>query len=549
MSGLKICPQCGAEYQLDQRFCPQDGTTLRLQNGTGDLVGSIVADRYHVLRKLGEGGMGQVYLAEHVKMGRKSALKVMNPAMVKDADAISRFNREAANASHINHPNVADVYDFGETPDGIIYLAMEFVDGPPLTKLIEDEGPMSPGRAASIVRQASEALEVAHDMGIVHRDLKPDNIMIARSREGNDVVKVVDFGIAKAADNAAQKVTKTGLVVGTPEYMSPEQLAGDKLDGRSDIYALALVAFNMLTGKLPFPADTVQESMIMRLTESPRKLADMRPEVGWSSDVQAALDKALQRDVNARYQTATEFGKSLSRALEKMATPASGTQIRPSAARAGAEPRASLPPTRVGGGLAGSPPSELAPAPRTTAGVPISRGRRTVALSAGGVILVAASLGAAMVYRRDSGKTVKRDSVTLAANATSPKGPSDASNFAAPIDSTRLPETNGRRATPAGNVPTRPMNVAATLDSLEKVASGTDLGPNEATRVINTLTEMKPRITGDERMVQAAMIEAYAESSRKNQTAACAALRRVEKIAPGTSRARMFATTLSVAAC
>ena len=135
MSSLKICPQCGNEYELDQRFCPKDGTTLRSQSESSDLVGTIVADRYHVLRKLGEGGMGQVYLAEHVKMGRKSALKVMNPSMVKDADSISRFNREAANASRINHPNVADVYDFGETPEGIIYLAMEFVDGPPLTKV------------------------------------------------------------------------------------------------------------------------------------------------------------------------------------------------------------------------------------------------------------------------------------------------------------------------------------------------------------------------------------------------------------------------------
>jgi serine/threonine-protein kinase len=551
VSSLKICPQCGAEYELDQRFCPQDGTTLRLQNETGDLVGSIVADRYHVLRKLGEGGMGQVYLAEHVKMGRKSALKVMNPAMVKDADAISRFNREAANASHINHPNVADVYDFGETSDGVIYLAMEFVDGPPLTKLIEDEGPMSPGRAALIVRQAADALAVAHDMGIVHRDLKPDNIMIARSRDGNDVVKVVDFGIAKAADNAAQKVTKTGLVVGTPEYMSPEQLAGDKLDGRSDIYALALVAFNMLTGRLPFPADTVQESMIMRLTESPRKLAEMRPEVAWSGEVQACLDKALQRDVNARYATATEFGKSLSRALEAMATPTSGTMIRGSAkSPVEGEPRSSLPPTRVGGERPAAAQADLgtvAATERTTVGVPVRRSRRTMALSGGGVILVAALLTAAMVYRRDTNKGAIRDSVTLPANATSEKGPSGANKFVAAIDTTKLPGPTG--TTPAGNAPTRAINVVPTLDSLEKVAFGQDLTPNEAARVVRTLTAMKPQITGDEQVVQAAIIEALAESSRKNQAAACAALHRVEKIAPRTSRGRTFANTLSVAAC
>ena len=199
MSATKICPQCNTEYEAEQRFCPRDGSTLKSQSAGGDLVGSVIADRYHVISKLGEGGMGQVYLAEHVRMGRKSAVKVMNPGMVNDADAISRFNREASNASRISHPNVAAIYDFGETSDGLIYLAMEFVEGEPLTKLIEKEGALPAPRAASIVRQTAEALAVAHDLGIVHRDLKPDNIMITKDRDGADCVKVVDFGIAKAA--------------------------------------------------------------------------------------------------------------------------------------------------------------------------------------------------------------------------------------------------------------------------------------------------------------------------------------------------------------
>jgi serine/threonine protein kinase len=319
VSALKICPQCGTEYELDQRFCPKDGSTLKTQGGgTGDLVGSIIADRYHVLRKLGEGGMGTVYLAEHVKMGRKSAVKVMNPGMVHDADAISRFNREAANASRINHANVAAVYDFGETADGIIYLAMEFIEGPTLTKVVHDSGALNPLRAADITRQAAEALTIAHDMGIVHRDLKPDNIMLTKNRDGSDCVKVVDFGIAKAANNEAQKVTKTGLVVGTPEYMSPEQLAGDVLDGRSDTYSLGLVAFNMLTGKLPFPADSQQESMIMRLTTSPKLLSEMKPDVAWSKDVQSVMDRALDRDSAGRFPTASDFARELFRAVQAM---------------------------------------------------------------------------------------------------------------------------------------------------------------------------------------------------------------------------------------
>ena len=318
MSALKVCPQCGAEYPANARFCETDGTALRAAAAGSDLIGAVIADRYHVIEKLGEGGMGQVYLVEHVKMGRKCALKVMHSGMVKDVDAISRFNREAANASRIAHANVAAVYDFGETPDGIIYLAMELVDGVPLTRVIEETGGLPPRRAAEITRQTAEALAVAHDMGIVHRDLKPDNIMVCRTREGGDLVKVVDFGIAKAAGNTAQKVTKTGSVIGTPDYMSPEQLAGDPLDNRSDVYALGLVAFNMLTGALPFPSDSAQESLIMRLTDKPKSLSELRPDIHWPPEVQRVMDKALEREAALRYQTAIEFGRDLPRAIDQM---------------------------------------------------------------------------------------------------------------------------------------------------------------------------------------------------------------------------------------
>jgi serine/threonine protein kinase len=319
VSAVKICPTCSTEYPANERFCHRDGSALRAQGGAGDdLVGSIIGERYHVIRKLGQGGMGQVYLAEHVKMRRMSAVKVMHPAMVHDADAISRFNREAANASRINHPNVAGIYDFGETPEGLIYLAMELIEGESLTDLVKRHGQLPVHRAAEITRQTAEALTVAHEMGIVHRDLKPDNIMIAKGRDGLDLVKVVDFGIAKAGDVESQKVTRTGMVVGTPEYMSPEQLAGDRMDGRSDLYSLALVAFNMLTGKLPFPSDSAQTSMIMRLTDRPKTLAEMMPGVQWPAEVQAVMDRALERDAALRYATAIDFGRALHGALLRM---------------------------------------------------------------------------------------------------------------------------------------------------------------------------------------------------------------------------------------
>ncbi|MGH7569715.1 MAG: protein kinase domain-containing protein [Gemmatimonadales bacterium] len=305
---MKVCPVCAAEYPDEVKFCQQDGTTLRAAAPAADLVGQVVADRYHVVKKLGEGGMGQVYLAEHVKMGRRSAIKVMNPGMVHDPDAVARFNREAANASRITHPNVCAIYDFGETPDGLIYLAMEFIEGEPLTDLLEREGALPPRRAVPIFLQVADALQAAHDLGIVHRDLKPDNIMLRRAKGGGDVVKVVDFGIAKAVGgDESQKVTKTGLVLGTPEFMSPEQLSGDAVDGRSDLYSLALVLFRALTGRLPFEASTMQETMVKRLTDEPQKLGQVRPDLVFPAGLQEILDAALTRSPVDRYQTVAKF--------------------------------------------------------------------------------------------------------------------------------------------------------------------------------------------------------------------------------------------------
>ncbi|HEV2669516.1 MAG TPA: serine/threonine-protein kinase [Gemmatimonadales bacterium] len=300
---------CSTEYTDNVKFCPSDGQTLRSAEPAADLVGQVVADRYHVMKKLGEGGMGQVYLAEHVKMGRRSAIKVMNPSMLHDPDAIARFNREASNASRISHPNVCAIYDFGETSDGLIFLAMEFIAGEPLTDLLEREGTLPVPRATHIFLQTADALQAAHDLGIVHRDLKPDNIMVTKGRGGADTVKVVDFGIAKAVggEAAGQKVTKTGLVMGTPEFMSPEQLSGDSVDGRSDLYSLALVLFRMLTGKLPFEATTVQEVMIKRLTDEPAKLTEALPDLSFPPGLQPVFDTALARTPAERYQTVAKF--------------------------------------------------------------------------------------------------------------------------------------------------------------------------------------------------------------------------------------------------
>jgi serine/threonine-protein kinase len=303
----KLCPQCGTRYEGDNRFCTLDGATLVAESPADSLTGTVLADRYLIDRKLGEGGMGEVYLAEHIRMKRKVAVKVMRAWLTKDAAAIGRFHREAENASQITHPNVAGVYDFGETADGLVYLAMEFVEGEPLTAVLDREKILNHIRASDIVSQTADALAAAHALGILHRDLKPDNVMIGRTRARTDLVKLLDFGIARVMGRETQHFTSTGLIVGTPEWMSPEQIAGDKLDARSDIYTLGLMAFRMLTGEGAFSGATSQEVLLSKMTRAPRRLHDVKGDIDWPEDLQAAMDKVLATDQNARYDDALMF--------------------------------------------------------------------------------------------------------------------------------------------------------------------------------------------------------------------------------------------------
>ncbi len=280
------------------------------------LVGSVLAGRYRIVRHLGEGAMGSVYLGEHLRFGRMDAIKVLRAGMARDREATERFQRGARNASAINHTNVCTVYDFSDTDDGHQFLAMEYVEGTTLADLLESEGRLPLERSVEIVAQTASALDAAHHLGIVHRDLKPGNIMIARTRDGGDLVKVVDFDIAKGtAEGEGAEVTRTGFVVGTPEYMSPEQLIGDPLDGRSDTYSLALVFVRILTGRLPVRATSTQDLMVERLTQDPLTLAELAPELALPAAVQNALGHGLQRRREDRPLSAGEFAAGLRRAL------------------------------------------------------------------------------------------------------------------------------------------------------------------------------------------------------------------------------------------
>ena len=373
MADAKTCPQCGKIYGTDDRFCTVDGAALVASAGAS-IVGTVIADRFLVQEKLGEGGMGEVYLAEHVRMKRKVALKLMRPWMLGDPVAVGRFHREAENASQISHPNVAAVYDFGETAERVVYLAMEFVDGEPLSRILHREGRLNVVRTAEIVRQVGEALVAAHGMGILHRDLKPDNVMVARSKHGTDVVKLVDFGIARAMNRQTQQFTSTGLVVGTPDYMSPEQLSGDEMDGRSDLYALALMAYKMLTGGSAYSDSSSGESLVSRLTGKPKPLASNLPGIEWPQGLQAAFDRALAPDPAQRHADPMEFVAELDAAVMQMplgedeqAYLIALSQRHPTPVRGGRALEAATPPSGLSTVRARTPTVALPVAPTPTA--------------------------------------------------------------------------------------------------------------------------------------------------------------------------------------
>jgi serine/threonine-protein kinase len=339
----KICPQCGTEYETGDRFCPKDGTSLRPKAAGDPLIGRVIAERYLVLARIGEGGMGRVYLAEHVKMTRQCAIKVMNPSLVTDTESLQRFAREASNAARILHPNVAAVFDYGEA-DKIVYLVMEYVDGESLSTIIARDGAIDPRRAIEIARQVADGLSAAHELGIVHRDLKPDNVILTHTRGGKEIAKVVDFGIAKAIAEAPQDaLTRSGLVIGTPEYMSPEQLLGDPVDERADIYSLGCILYQMITGSQAFTADTREQMIRRRLHETPPHIRDFDPALPRRLDT--LIVHMLARSPTDRLASASE----------------ARDQLDPALSLGGWDPSSLTAPRRIS-----PPPPRLSPLPRSS---------------------------------------------------------------------------------------------------------------------------------------------------------------------------------------
>ena len=281
-----------------------------------NLVGQTLDKRYKIERKLGEGGMSFVYLATDIATQEQFAIKVLSEALSQDANAMARLRREAALGMRLAHPNVCHIMRLGETEDGLVYVVMPFVNGEILADRNNRLGHLPLADTVKFVKDMASGLKVAHELKIVHRDLKPENVMICRARDGVEYAVVMDFGLAKErkAEGELQKLTATGIILGTPEFMSPEQLRGKPLDPRTDIYSLALMTYEMLTGKLPFQGRTQQEMMIARLRSDPIPIRRMRPEFDIPEAVEKVLNKAMSRSPDDRYQSVLEFAEALDQA-------------------------------------------------------------------------------------------------------------------------------------------------------------------------------------------------------------------------------------------
>ncbi len=326
-----VCPQCALEYEGGEVFCPNDGARLepKAESHQGSrasvsdpLLGQLLGGRYRIIRKIGEGGMGIVYEAEHVVIEKRVGLKVLREDFSSRQDVVERFRQEAKSASRIGHEHIIDISDFGETPAGASYFVMELLNGHDLAHELEAKGPLSARRTVTLSLQCARALGAAHSKGIVHRDMKPENIFLVSRDTGEDFVKIVDFGIAKMSDietdgQPGRKLTKTGMIFGTPEYMSPEQASGKKLDHRVDVYAMGVIMYELLTGKVPFVGDTFMGILTQHMFETPQPLHVQNPNCNVPPELDRIVFKALAKNADERYQNMEELIVDLTNVLNR----------------------------------------------------------------------------------------------------------------------------------------------------------------------------------------------------------------------------------------
>jgi len=334
------CIHCRSEIDPKYKACPYCGepiTEFMRRYADSPLDG-----KYQILARLGVGGMGEVYKALHIHLNALRVIKLMRSGIANDQGAHERFLREARMATRIHHPNVAALFDFATLEDGTRYMVSEYIEGINLHELINERGPLSPRYAATLAVQALMGLDAIHRAGIVHRDVSPENLMVTRDDEGNEVVKIIDLGIAKQWGDTTESKTKTGMFVGKWKYCSPEHLGivneGERIDGRADIYSFGIVLYEMLTGVPPFQADTPHRYLMMHASQQPKPLQQTNPTTTASPELEALIFRALEKDRTKRFATARELGKAIEALIPTLDDKPGALPVLPTASELTAEP-------------------------------------------------------------------------------------------------------------------------------------------------------------------------------------------------------------------
>ncbi len=371
---MRTCPNCKTVYPMNVTFCLKDGTPLV---EPGELAeGTVVHGKYRIISKTGQADMSTLYKALHLRLDEVRALKVMNAELARDPLFLKRFEQEALLTRKLQHPNVVRVDDIEETEDGRPFMVMEYIEGQNLKKVIQEEGPLPAWRVCSIARQVASALDAAHQLGMIHRDIKPDNIALIQTPSGEQA-KVLEFGVAKLKEarvgEAAGMLTLSGAlaVIGTPQYMSPELSMGkrgDELDGRSDIYTLGIVMYEMLTGALPFKSGTMMNMILAHVQTPPTPVQTVRPDVPIPEALASLVMKCLEKDRASRPSSAKAMVEELDQIQAGLPAPPGATK-----------PAAEAPPARAAAPQETTPrastPEPQAPAPSTPAAQPRVEGR------------------------------------------------------------------------------------------------------------------------------------------------------------------------------
>ena len=308
LANSRSCPNCGGRYPADFKVCPRDATPLEDAALDSDdaTVGQLLAGTYEVLRMIGEGGMGRVYEARHTRLPNKRfAIKMLHQELARQPEVMMRFQREAEASSGLSHPNVISVFDVNTSADGRPYIVAELLEGTQLGEHLDTVGKLSANEAVPIVRQICRALRLAHEKGIVHRDIKPENVFLS---DPEGVVKVLDFGISKV-EQGSSSLTKTGMVMGTPDYMAPEQARGDRVDARADVYAVGAILYRALTGRKPFEGLEPMQTLTAALVQEPPRPSSIEASIPLALEV--VVQHAMAKKPSERFQSIAELDEAL----------------------------------------------------------------------------------------------------------------------------------------------------------------------------------------------------------------------------------------------